>query len=841
MTAVARSVIDDANSRIADIVGRYVQLKPAGPEFKACCPFHDERTPSFTVVPHKSLWHCFGCGKGGDAIAFVSEITGAGFREAVEIILGKLPESVSAVDTSRPSAKPRTAVWQHAGTPPDSAPAPDFTHYRLGQPSDVYTYHDADGIAAGYVLRFPVPRDDGTTGKETLPYCWAVNTQTGEFGWRWMSFGIPRMLYGLHALAERPDAKVMLVEGEKSADAAARLFPAFVSVTWPGGCKAVKHADFSALAGRHVTLWPDADQAGTDAMRAVWLAIRDMAASVRIVPAIPGAPSGWDVADPAPDGVDVLAYARASVTDAAAFFGPDIAEDVSGPAPDNSVEPSPDGSSWPSPLDIFAEFPAPPIHADMLPRVIADYATECGELIGVDPSMIAIPAIVACAAALHDGVTIQPKRHETSWTESARLWCAIVGAPSVRKSPAIRRATKRLRKIDADLAEGNAKLAADYADQAEQYKDAKKEAKKSGGMSVPAPEKPPMERMIVEDITVEALSEVLKDNPRGVMCIQDELSGWFGSMDAYSGSKSGNKDRAAWLQAYNGGFRQVDRIMRGAVMIPNFSVCMIGGIQPDAIRQLAAKMTDDGLMQRFMIIVGRNAVELDRIEDKAVSDAFGRLVDTLHRVMPADRPARLSDGAHAIREALMRYSGEMADYMALPGGLRSHLGKWPGLFARLLLTYHAIECAAESVHPCDALVSEQTAARVDRLMRRFLLPHALAYYSDILGASSDLEHARWVAGYALSRNLTTVTNRELVRAYRHWRGLDDWRRQRVMSALQDAGWLEPLAEDQHNKRGASAWVINPRVHAEFAAKAAHEADRRAKLRDEIASLSQGCG
>ena len=474
----------------------------------------------------------------------------------------------------------------------------------------------------------------------------------------------------------------------------------------------------------------------------------------------------------------------------------------------------------------------------MLPRVIADYSAECGELIGVDPSMIAIPAIVACAAALHDGVTIQPKRHETSWTESARLWCAIVGAPSVRKSPAIRRATKRLRKIDADLAEGNAKLAADYADQAEQYKDAKKEAKKSGGMSVPAPEKPPMERMIVEDITVEALSEVLKDNPRGVMCIQDELSGWFGSMDAYSGSKSGNKDRAAWLQAYNGGFRQVDRIMRGAVMIPNFSVCMIGGIQPDAIRQLAAKMTDDGLMQRFMIIVGRNAVELDRIENKAVSDAFGRLVDTLHRVMPADRPARLSDGAHAIREALMRYSGEMADYMALPGGLRSHLGKWPGLFARLLLTYHAIECAAKSMHPCDALVSEQTAAQVDRLMRRFLLPHALAYYSDILGASSDLEHARWVAGYVLSRNVTRLAARDLMQAYRAWRGLDDWRRQRVMGVLEDSGWLVTVGEEKHNKRGASAWVVNPRAHVEFAAKAAQESERRARLREEIAELSR---
>lgn len=311
---IPRGVIDDANARIADIIGRYVPLKPAGPEFKSCCPFHDERTPSFTVVPHKQMFHCFGCGASGDAIQFVMQITGASFREAVETITGKLPDPVT--ESRAVTAKPRPQVWQHAGTPPDSAPVPDFTHWRLSQPSDVYTYHDADGAPMGYVCRFPVPRDDGTTGKETLPHCWAVNTETGEFGWRWLSFGIPRPLYRLDRMTDR----VLIVEGEKSADAAARLFPSFSVTTWPGGCKAVKHADFAPLAGRHVTLWPDADQAGMDAMRAVWMAIRDIAASIRIVPPIPNAPVGWDVADDPPDGVDVLAYARASVVDAAAFF-----------------------------------------------------------------------------------------------------------------------------------------------------------------------------------------------------------------------------------------------------------------------------------------------------------------------------------------------------------------------------------------------------------------------------------------------------------------------------------------------------------------------------------------
>lgn len=503
------------------------------------------------------------------------------------------------------------------------------------------------------------------------------------------------------------------------------------------------------------------------------------------------------------------------------------------------VSQAPDARQPTMPMDVFAEFPAPPIRLEMLPDPIARYALECGQLIGVDPAMVAIPALVACAAALHDDVKIQPKRHETGWTESARLWCAIVGSPSVKKSPAIRRATKRLRKIDHDLAEDNAKLAASYAEKMAEHKEAQKEAKKTGER-LTEPVKPAMSRMIVEDITVEALSEVLKDNSRGVLCIQDELSGWFGSMDAYSGGKAGNKDRAAWLQAYNGGFRQVDRVMRGSVHIPNFSVSMIGGIQPDAIRRIAKDMTDDGLMQRFMIVIGSNCVELDRTEDGPVTRSFADLLDHLHAISGGATPVTLDEDAHTIREALNAYSAELADYPALPGGLRSHLGKWSGLFARLLLIYHAIECQALRIHPSQRQVTGATAGRVDLLMRRFLLPHALAYYTDILGASGDLEHARWVAGHILSKRLDVISNRDLIQAYKQWRGLDDWRRQRVMQVLEDMGWLSPLLEDgKASKRGATNWAINLQVHTLFAEKARAEAERREKIRAEIAAMSGG--
>ena len=69
---------------IADVVGQRVPLKPAGHEFKACCPFHDENTPSFYVSPQKQFYHCFGCGAHGTAIGFVMQHDGLEFPAAIE-------------------------------------------------------------------------------------------------------------------------------------------------------------------------------------------------------------------------------------------------------------------------------------------------------------------------------------------------------------------------------------------------------------------------------------------------------------------------------------------------------------------------------------------------------------------------------------------------------------------------------------------------------------------------------------------------------------------------------------------------------------------------------------
>src|SRR6266850_7336482 len=73
-----------AASDIVDVVGSYLPLKKAGANFVALCPFHKERSPSFNVNPHRQIFHCFGCHKGGDVFSFVREYENLSFVDAVK-------------------------------------------------------------------------------------------------------------------------------------------------------------------------------------------------------------------------------------------------------------------------------------------------------------------------------------------------------------------------------------------------------------------------------------------------------------------------------------------------------------------------------------------------------------------------------------------------------------------------------------------------------------------------------------------------------------------------------------------------------------------------------------
>jgi hypothetical protein len=483
-----------------------------------------------------------------------------------------------------------------------------------------------------------------------------------------------------------------------------------------------------------------------------------------------------------------------------------------------------------SPIDLWGKFPPPALPRGLLPKVIEDFAFIEAAQMGADPGGLAAAALCVCCAAIPDRIKLRVKRHG-DWSESARIWVAPIGDPSTKKSPIQNAAEKPLRELDHKLFRDFARRKAEY--------DALSNKEKAKA------ERPKHVRLRLDDTTIEAAAEVLADSPNGLLLSQDELAGWFGGMDRYGGK---GKDRAFWLRGFNGGDYAVTRIGRGAMYVPNLSICVLGGIQPEPIRKVVGDAADDGLIQRLCPIVLRPAtLGLDDAPPSDAARAYGVLVEQLTRVelLPPGgfidcgngRGVHLvfEGGAQAIRRELEQRHLDLMSTEIFNRKLASHIGKYDGLFARLCVAFHTIDHAAGGGLP--QVITEDMARRVAAFMHRFLLPHAYAFYGGILDLSDDHDRLAAVAGYILAHGLENVSVRDVQRGDGTMRKLDRPEIERLMQQLESLGWVsqQPIAA---RSNASPTWAVNSEVHRLFGQRGSEEAERRQKARQLIQEAVQ---
>lgn len=367
-----------------------ITIEKRGKEHFALCPFHAEKSASFTINPGMGRYFCHGCGAKGDNIQFVMDYEQVDLREAVQKINGTIDADTSHRER-RVIEREEPDEWLPMALVPDNAPPPmDIINRKLAgrwtklHPSRRWEYRDAVGELIGYVYRFNKP--DGS--KEIVPQVYAVNQVTGEIQWRWLSFAKPRPIYGLDLMACNPKAQVLVVEGEKACDAARELFQAagvpvtkLIVVAWPGGGKAVPHVDWSPLFRRKVALWPDHDlkpykerhekagqlmplheQPGFIAMRDIFDVLLDHCEAIKYIAAPAGVPDGWDLADEPPAGFDLLAHMKT------AQMAADVFAEQPEPEP---VAPTPPWEDLPSDVDARTVNAAPQLAPPVAPELAA--------------------------------------------------------------------------------------------------------------------------------------------------------------------------------------------------------------------------------------------------------------------------------------------------------------------------------------------------------------------------------------------------------------------------------------------------------------------------------------
>lgn len=499
-------------------------------------------------------------------------------------------------------------------------------------------------------------------------------------------------------------------------------------------------------------------------------------------------------------------------------------------------------AEWGTPEQLQrALLPVPSFDLNMLPDALRPWVLDIAHRMQCPIDFVAVAAVAMLGSVIGSACGIRPKQKD-DWTEVPNLWGAAVGRPGRMKTPAISAAMAPVRALDRTARDEHSsamqvheqekfarKLKLDLAKKA--MSNAKlpptdAELQALAALNAAQDDAPKCRRYFTNDCTFEMLGEILRDNPRGLLVLHDELTGLF---DGFS--RPGREgERQFYLTAWNGkDSHHVDRIGRGELYIPRLAASLFGGIQPDKLEQhlygtqLAGG--NDGFVQRFQLAVYPDEPEQSVVVDQDADEAAAAIVTNIVEVLANCDFTAL--GAQDLKDGkipFFRFEAKAAQrmffawYASLPALIAAqdsplmeeHLGKYRKLVPALALVFHLVDLVANS--PSKKARSRGVSASALRralAWATYLEAHARRIYA--MGTDYRVQAASALAKKIEAGELSDgFTDRDIYR--KEWSGLRDPDEVKAAcNELEAAGWLRRIAREgrTRGRPAAPKYEINP--------------------------------
>jgi 5S rRNA maturation endonuclease (ribonuclease M5) len=720
-------------------------------------------------------------------------------------------------------------------------------HYNDKPLVHAWTYCATDGAPFGVVGRY----QNGSDKKDIVPFFkrnganWAAGIEIN-----------PRPLFGLDKLAQQSkDKAVFIVEGEKAAAALHSIGVCAVSSL--GGSQAATKADWTPLNGYKLAyLMPDNDEPGEHYAREVYAALSslDLPPDVKLA-RLSDMSEGADVVDwlqnHAPEWDGLQAFPASETEWALSELRTEL----------KKAEPIPEewnlailaGScsgvfDWEKPNEIETKTPAvqalPP---ELIPESFRPWLADVSHRMQTPPDFSTVSALVIIGSVIGAGCAIRPKRLD-DFEVIPNVWGACIARPSVvLKSPSMNEATKLLDRLQADYGERyeHEKAGAEFdglatkamlddvksqlsskakgkgKDRAVNPDDLQKLKADYVELTQNATPEPTRRLFKTNETSIQSMTVLQNQNPRGILVFRDELMGLLVKWDREDGAD----ERAYFLEGWNGNGSYTDcKIGRGITDAKQICISLLGGIQPDKLKRYlyqAMQGNNDGLMQRLQLAVWPDEPESWQLVDTCPNKADKQRAYEILQVLAEldftqcgatqgeydDRPYfRFDDAGQAVFNDWLTELHTIKLKKEENPLMVEHFGKFRSLMPSLSLIFHCIDIA-------DGKASGNVSAAAARLAVewcKYLESHARRIYA--MAESPEHEAAVRLADKIKAKALPSPFTSKAVYD-KGWHGLKD--RHEVDAAcniLIDENWLNMERKPATGNRGRPPlpeYHINP--------------------------------